>query len=131
MLTTLTVGFIVAYSESSCCTSVISIFFFILWSHLQQMEVPKAGVKSEPQLQAYTRAIVTSDLSHIHNLHHSLQQCWSLNPLSKASDHTRTLTETMLGPPLAEPQQKLLYLICFMSIIFNLKKLYVVYQRPT
>ena len=33
----------------------------------------------------------TLDLSHVCNLHHSSQQGWILNPLSKAKDWTRNL----------------------------------------
>ena len=55
------------------------------------MEVPRLGVESELQLQAYIVAMATPDLSH------SLWQRWTLNPQSKARDQTRTLMETMLG----------------------------------
>ena len=48
------------------------------------MEVPRLGVKSELQLQAYTTATAMPDPSRICNLHHSLQQCQILKPLSKA-----------------------------------------------
>ena len=64
------------------------LFFSFLGLHLQYMEVPGLGVKLEPQLQAYTTATATLDLSHNgnsskspfffffgganpHNLHHS------------------------------------------------------------
>ena len=43
----------------------------------------------QPQHTLQPQAI--SDLSHICNLHHSSQQCWILNPLSKASDRTQNL----------------------------------------
>ena len=43
--------------------------------HLQHMEVPKLGVESELQLQAYATATAKLDLSHIYNLGHGLQQC--------------------------------------------------------
>ena len=56
------------------------------------MEVPELGVKSELQLPAYT--IATLALSHICDLHHSLQQCRILNPLSKARDLTLILMDT-------------------------------------
>ena len=46
---------------------------------------------------AYATATATPDLSHICNLHHSLRQCWLLNPLKEARDQTRSLTDTMLG----------------------------------
>ena len=58
------------------------------------MEVPRLGVRLELHLLAYTTAIATWDLSHIFNLHHSLQQCWILNPLSKARDRTHILMDT-------------------------------------
>ena len=41
------------------------IFFFFLWLHLQHMEVPRLGVESELQLQAYTTATATPDASCI------------------------------------------------------------------
>ena len=62
--------------------------------HLQHMEVPSIGVKSEWQLQASTTATATPELSSICNLHHSLQQHQILNPLSEARDQTPILTET-------------------------------------
>ena len=55
------------------------------------MEVSRLGVKSKLQLLAYTTATVTSELSHVCNLHHSSRQCQILNPLSKARDQTRNL----------------------------------------
>ena len=61
------------------------------------MEVPGLGHKSDLQLQAYATAIVTVDLSHVCNLHHSSQQHWILNPLSEARDRTSIVTDTMLG----------------------------------
>ena len=48
------------------------------------MEVPGLGVTSELQLPAYATAISMPDLSHICSLHYSSQQCWILNPLSRA-----------------------------------------------
>ena len=55
------------------------IYLFIycfLELHLQHIEVPRLGVKSKLQLQAYATAVATVDLSHIYDLLHSL---W-LNP---------------------------------------------------
>ena len=65
-----------------------SIFFFFsfLLLHLQHLEIPRPGVESELQLQAYTTVTVTLDPSHICHLHHSLWQCQILNPLSEARD---------------------------------------------
>ena len=50
------------------------------------MEVPRLGVKSDLQLQAYATVIATVDLSHIYDLHLGLQQCLILNQLSEARD---------------------------------------------
>ena len=65
------------------------------------MEVPRLGVKSELQLQAYTIATATWDLSHVCHLYHSSQHHWILNPLSKARHQTLILMDTsrVLNPP--------------------------------
>ena len=70
------------------------------------MEAPGLGVTSELQLQAYATATATPDPSGICDLHHSLQQCQILNPLSEARDGTHILTETVLGPHPSEPQRE-------------------------
>ena len=77
--------------------------FWFLRPHLQYMEVPRLGVKSELQLLAYTRATATRDLSWICDLHHSQ----ILNPLREARDWTCILMGTsqihfhwaMMGTP--------------------------------
>ena len=56
--------------------------------HLQHMEVPKPGVKWEPQLPAYARASATPDPSRVCELHHSSQQHRILNLWSEAGDRT-------------------------------------------
>ena len=69
----------------------ILIYLFIycfLGPHLQHTEVPRLGVKSEPQPLAYTTATATPDLSHICDLHYSSRQHLILNPPSKARDQT-------------------------------------------
>ena len=71
----------------------IFLFFVFLGPHLWQTEVPRLGVESELQLPACTTATATRDPSCICNLHHSSQQCWILNPLSKARDQTYILTD--------------------------------------
>ena len=53
-------------------------FFVFLGPHPWHMEFPRLGVKSELQLQAYTTATASQDLSHICDLQHSTWQCWSL-----------------------------------------------------
>ena len=60
------------------------------------MKVPWVGVESELQLLACTAAM--RDLSHVCNLHRSLQQCHFLNPLSKARDLTCILMDASQVP---------------------------------
>ena len=73
------------------------LFYFILLSfvllglHLQHMEVPRLGVKSELLLPAYARATAMQDPSRVFDLHHSLWQRQILNPLSEARDQTGNL----------------------------------------
>ena len=64
------------------------------------MEVSRLGVKWKLQLPAYATATATWDLSLIHSLHRSLQQCWILNLLSEARDGTCILmgTSWVLNP---------------------------------
>ena len=64
------------------------------------MKIPGPGVKSELQLQllAYATAMATLDLSQICDLHHSLQQCQILHPLSEVRDGTCILTEAAPSP---------------------------------
>ena len=52
------------------------------------MEVLRLGADSELQLLVYTTDTATPDLSHICDLHHSLQQHWIFNPVSEARDQT-------------------------------------------
>ena len=76
----------------------ISAKFFVLFCflgpHLRHMEVPRRGIESEPRLPAYTKATAMPDLSGVCDLHHSSQQCQTLNPLIKARDRTRILIDT-------------------------------------
>ena len=58
------------------------------------MEVPRVGIESELQLQAYTTAIEMWDLSCICDLYHSLWQCQILNPLGEARDQAHILMDT-------------------------------------
>ena len=71
---------------------ILLLLFYFLGLHLWHKEVPKLEVESELQLLAYVTA--TLDLSHVCNLHHSSQQHWILDPLSKARDQTRILMDT-------------------------------------
>ena len=57
------------------------------------MEVPRLVVEWELQLQTYTTATEVKDPSRVCDLHHSSWQQRILNPLSKARDQTRVLTD--------------------------------------
>ena len=66
-------------------TFSLSLFFFfllLLRADLRHMEVSRLGVKLELKLPATASA--TWDLSRACSLHHSSQQCWIPNLLSKA-----------------------------------------------
>ena len=86
---------------------LIKYIYSFLGLHRWRMEVPRLGVKSELQPQAYTTATATPDLNHICNLHHnvlpfqfceisphSLQQHQILNSLRGAKDRTHLLMDT-------------------------------------
>ena len=86
------------------------IFFFWLFSGLHQWhtEIPKLGVKSELQPQAYATTTAMPGLSHVCNPQHSSWQWKILKPLSEARDLSCVLTDTsqicfheaMTGTPL-------------------------------
>ena len=80
------------------------ICLFVLWPHLQHLEVPRLGTELELQLLVYAIAMATLDPSH---LPCSLWQHRILNPLSEARDRTRILMDSMSGSYPAEPQQEL------------------------
>ena len=69
-------------------------FFFFLGRHIRQVEVPRLGVELELLLLTYATATAIWGQSCICHLHHSSQQCWILNPLSKARDQTCILVDT-------------------------------------
>ena len=58
------------------------------------MDVPGLGFELELQLLTYVTATAVPDLSHVCNLHHSLQQRWILKPLSEARDRIPVLMDT-------------------------------------
>ena len=66
----------------------VVVVIVFLGPHLQHMEVPRLGVESELQLQAYDTAmamlVLRLVLSCICDLHHSLWQPQILNPVSEA-----------------------------------------------
>ena len=51
-------------------------------------------VRAAAATAGYTTATETPDLSHICDLHCSLQQHWILNPLSEARDQTHIFMDT-------------------------------------
>ena len=69
-------------------------FFVFLGLHPWHREVSRLGIKSELQLLAYALASAMPELSHIHDLCHSLQEHQILNPLSNARDQTCILLDT-------------------------------------
>ena len=82
--------------QLSLDTFCLFLLLCFLGPHPMHMEVPRLGVESEEQLQAYTTATITAmqDPSHICHLHCSWQQHQILNPLSKARDQTHVLMDT-------------------------------------
>ena len=70
---------------------IIIIFFFSATSVAYRSSQTKGQIRAVAA--AYAIATATPDLSHICDQ----QQCWILNPLSKAGDGTWILTDIMLG----------------------------------
>ena len=54
----------------------------------------QAGGQIEAAAAGYTTATAAQDPSHVCYLHHSSWQCWIVNPLSRARDHTHILMDT-------------------------------------
>ena len=73
---------------------VFHLFFVFLGLHLWRIEVSRLEAELEQQLSAYTTASATPDPSCVCNLHHSLWQCQTLNPLNEARDRTPILMDT-------------------------------------
>ena len=69
-------------------------FFLYLGVHLQLMEVPRLGVKSELQLLTSATATAKPVPSHIFDLYHSSRQPQILNPLSEPRDRSHILMDT-------------------------------------
>ena len=78
--------------ENYCRLITLRAFFSGL--HLWYMEVPRLGVESELQLQAYTTATAMQDPSHIYDLYHSSWQCRIPNTLREARNKTHILMDT-------------------------------------
>ena len=111
---------------ASCCCFIISVNFFFSLSFRATPVADGSSWARDParsQLQSYITATATPDPSHLCDLHHSLQQCWILNPQREARDRIRILMDTRL-----EPQQALQIVIfnsrfcyaffCFLNYVF-------------
>ena len=61
-------------------------FFFFFWLCPHHMVFFRVGVELGLWIPAYTIATAMPDPSHVCDLHHSSEQCWIPNPLSKAKD---------------------------------------------
>ena len=89
-----------------CTFPFLSFFIYLLvflGPHPWRMEVPRLGVKSEPQLLAYTTATATPDPSRICTLQHSSEPHQILNPLRETRDRTCVLMDTGRIPQLLRP----------------------------
>ena len=89
------------------------------------MEVPRLGLELELQLQAYATATAMWDPSHIFDVHHSSWQRQILNPLSKAGDRTRVLTDTswihFCCATMRIPENIFLLLLATPSLVYTFK----------
>ena len=68
--------------QTSALLDINFFLFFFSLLHLWHMEVPRLGMDSKLQLQAYTTVWATPDPSCICDLCRSLRQCQILNSLS-------------------------------------------------
>ena len=66
----------------------------LLGPHLQHMEVPRLGVKSELQLPAYTTAIAMQDLSASETYTAAHSNTGPFNPLHDAKDPIHIFMDT-------------------------------------
>ena len=107
--------------ETSLKVIFIYLFYFVffLGPQLQHIEVPRLGDESELRVPAYTTATATRDLSHICDLHCSLQQCRILNPLSEARDQAKLCQLCQVLNPLSHNGNFVIVIylfICFLGL---------------
>ena len=99
-------------SPNSVLFYFIISFYFILsfqcYTHFIWM-FPGQGSNMELELPAYATAMATWDPSHVYDLHHSSQQCWILNSLSKVRDLNTRPHGYQPGSLTTEPQRELLH----------------------
>ena len=83
---------ILSAQEMFCLFVLLFLLFFRATSTAHRgSQVPRLGVKSEPQLPAYATVTATSDPRCICDLHNSSQKRQILNPLSEVRDQTRNV----------------------------------------
>ena len=84
--------YIVWHSGSEAWVFFFS-FLVFLGPYPRYTEDPRLGVELELEPLACVTATATQDPSCVYNLHHSSQQCRTLNPLNRVRDQTRVLMD--------------------------------------
>ena len=103
-----------------CCSVDLNFFFFLFRATPVAYGSSLAGGESEMQLPSYSTATAMPDLSHIHNLHCNLQQCWIFNPLSKGKDQTCILMDiSQVLSPLSHNKNSILSSILMGEILWK------------
>ena len=84
------------YSFITRCLEVYFLFSFFLFSFFRAVLIAYGSSQARSQIGTVANGLHDSPInqSHICSLHHSSQQCWILNPLSKARDRTCVLMDT-------------------------------------
>ena len=81
--------------QEGCINFLICFSFHPFQGHTCGIwKFPDQGVELELQLPAYTTATATQDPRCVCNLYQRSKQCWILNPLSAARDHTCIFVDT-------------------------------------
>ena len=73
-------------NPANCRAIDFWVFYPLIGLHTGHMKVPRLHVKAELHLLDYATATEKQYLSCLCDLHHSLQECQILNPLSEARD---------------------------------------------
>ena len=89
-----------------CFVVVVFVFaFFIVAPIAYGSSQVRGGIR--PAAASLCHSLSNAGPEPSCDLHHSPQQCWILNPLSKATDWTWILMDTMSCSQPTEPQQEL------------------------
>ena len=97
-------------TENIYLSFLLSFSFFLFRPAPRHMEVSRLGVKSEPQLLAYTTATATPDLNHVCDVHHSSWQHRIPNPPIEARDQTWDVSWFLVGFISTEPWREIPFL---------------------